>query len=143
VEWAHHSEDRVDERQVDKVVAVGREPEEALGPPVLFARARAKGGEQSVKRGVHTRESVSGTGHDFEELGEREEEIGDLRKKEEAEGLGEVAMDADHGEGHAGKIAKGVTHEGPCGIEVVVEESEDDPNEGEDEREGKNLGGTR
>lgn len=72
----------------------------------------------------------------LEKLREGEEEIRDLGKEEEAEGFRKMSVYPDDGEGHPGKIAEGVTDKGTSGVEVVVEEAEDDADEGEDEGEG-------
>jgi len=72
----------------------------------------------------------------LEKLREGEEEVRDLGEEEEAEGFGEVTVHTNNGKGHPGKITEGVTHEGAGGVEVVVEEAEDDADEGEDEGEG-------
>lgn len=83
------------------------------------------------------------TRDELEKLREGDEEIRDLGEEEEAEGFGEVPVHPNNGKGHAGEITEGVTDEGLGGIEVVVEEAEDDADEGEDEGEGEDLGGAR
>ena len=76
------------------------------------------------------------TRHQLEKLREGEEKVRDLGEEEEAEGFGEVPVHANNGKSHAGKITEGVTNKGTGGVEVVVKETEDDADKGEDEGEG-------
>jgi|EP00624_Nannochloropsis_granulata_P004130 precorrin-6B methylase 1 len=76
------------------------------------------------------------TRNQLEKLREREEKIRDLGQEKEAEGFGKVSVYPDDGECHPGKIAEGVTDKGTGRVEVVVEEAEDDADEGKDEGEG-------
>ena len=48
---------------------------------------------------------------ELEELRHGVDEIGDLRQKEEQQGLGEVAVNAHHGKRHARKVTKRVPNE--------------------------------
>jgi hypothetical protein len=55
-------------------------------------------------------QTVTGAVHDAEDLGERQHEVENLRQEEQEHGLGKVAQDTHHGEGHSRKVAEGVAH---------------------------------
>ena len=106
--------------------------------------ARDHAGLQQSRRGVHStryrppsrslRETVARTGHDAEELGEREEEVEELGEEEEKERFGEMAKNTHlfvntpsktyRGEGDASGVGEGVADEAVRRIAVEVEEGE-------------------
>lgn len=92
---------------------------------------------------VEAREAVARARDKTKELGRRVSRVGDLRNEEEAEGLGEVAEDADGGEDHAGEVAVGVADEDAGRVAVMQEESggDSDPGQQEIEREEVRIGG--
>lgn len=65
---------------------------------------------------------------------------GYLRDEEEEHGLAEVAQDADHGKGHAGKVAEGVAHEDARRVPVVLEQGGGHGDEGDDQVQRKVVG---
>jgi DNA-binding protein H-NS len=62
------------------------------------------------------RDAMSRTGHETEELRTREQEVENLRDEEQQERLREVSLNTDHGERHAGHIAKSVSGECSCRV---------------------------
>lgn len=110
----------VDEGEVDEVVAVGGQALQALEPAELVRGAGAGGGPELADLGVEAREAVARARDDLEELGQGQEEVEDLREKEEDERLGEVAVDAQHRKSHAREVAEGVPNKGPGRVEVVL-----------------------
>ena len=59
------------------------------------------------------------TRDEAEQLRARQDEVEDLRKEEEQERLGEVRLNADDGESHAGEIAERIAWECACGVPAV------------------------
>lgn len=65
---------------------------------------------------------MSRTRNKLEQLWHRQQEIQDLRDKEEQEELAEVSKDSNHCEGHAREIAKRVAHKNTRWILIVDEQ---------------------
>ena len=66
---------------------------------------------ESVSFIIEFRKPVSGAMNYAEYLWYREHKIEYLRQKEEKHCLCEVTKDADHGKGHASKVAEGIADE--------------------------------
>ena len=93
--------------------------------------------------GVEAREAMAGTGDEAEDLGHGIEEVEDLGDEEEAEGLGEVAEDADDSKHHTGEVTVCITDKDAGREPVVAEEGggNADPGKEEVEREEVGVGG--
>lgn len=112
--------------------------EEGVGLAILGPGG--DGGLHESRAGVETGQAVTGAGDEAEDLGARVEEVEDLGCEEEAEGLGEVAEDADDGEDHPREVAVGVADEDLGGVPVVGDKGEGDADPGEEEVEGEEVG---
>lgn len=131
---------RLDEGAVIRVEgdveeAEAGEQEERAGDEGVRLAVGGPGGDRGLEEagaGVEARKAVAGAGDELEDLGYRVEEVEDLGHEEEAEGLGEVAEDADDGEDHAGEVAVGVADEDAGGEPVVAEEGGGDADPGEE-----------
>ena len=62
--------------------------------------------------------------NDPEDLGQWDQEVEDLGQEEKEHCFCEVAQDTHHGEGHAGKVAEGVSHKHFRGELVVLEQTQ-------------------
>lgn len=77
--------------------------------------------------------AMSGAVHDANELGNRKEEVDELRNEEKHQGLGEVALDGGNSESHSGEISEGITDEGLRRVGIEVSQSQNATKEGEHE----------
>ena len=78
-------------------------------------------------------------GHQMKELRYGEDEVKNLRYKEQHHGLGEVAEYADGGENDAGKVAVGIAHEHLGRIPIVVKQREWRGEEWHEQREADGV----
>lgn len=63
-------------------------------------------------------EPVPGTGDDVKKLRQRVDEVNHLRNEEQQHRFAEVSQDANHSEGHPGKVAERVSHKHRRGVPV-------------------------
>ena len=62
------------------------------------------------------------TRYKLEQLWHREQKIENLRHEKQKQRLAEMSQNANHGKGHARKVAKRVAHKHPTRISVVDEQ---------------------
>lgn len=68
---------------------------------------------------------MSRTWHESKQLRTTEQKVEDLGDEEEEERLRVVALDCDDSEGHAGKVAEGISRECPSRIPSRDDERDD------------------
>lgn len=67
------------------------------------------------------RDAVPWAGDEPEELRDTEDKVVDLGNEEKEQRLGEVRLNANNSEGHAGQVAERVSRERACGVPTSCE----------------------
>lgn len=127
--------DEADEVQAGQQAQGGGDGSSGLA----IRRPDGHGGLEQAGAGVEAGHAMARAGDEAEDLGAGVGKVGNLGHKQEDEGLGEVAEDADDDKDHAGKVAVGVADEDAGGEPVVGEEGEGDAEEGQEEVEAEEV----